>query len=379
MALVAVTGCAHLLPAGLRATRRVERERKASIAQATRALDSLLSRSDWRGVGRLLTNGAIIITGRDRVLSGSAAAIAALTEVGEARLQRLSRSPTDTRLCADGWAETGTYQVEVLNNTGFSTRAGGYAAHWLTTPDGERIDRLILSDAQLSLNDVPCALYARSHERSVVVFAMPMTGVVLGNTRSALASAAGRTGWQAIDDVSGIPRLAARHADDPPAQPFGSSIGARARSGMIWLEVMTQLLPDATGGRYFNADLQSLVTTSAKTRQTAVLVSVQRGAVRVGAGPTLVQTSWKSWEEIVAAQYSPSGYPDLFAETRTTRVIGTTLQFAYSVDLPGTNVLDFVGQYRLAPGVESGPVSLFPGAKIVQNAAVLGATIGHAF
>lgn len=314
-------------------------------------------------------------------LRGPGGVATVLGELGNRRPLGLRPRAEHSELCVDGVSEMGAYQVAIASPTApLITKAGRYAVHWVVSGPEARIDRLVMTDAPTpTLRDVSCQPYVRVADRSVVVFMMPMSGVVLGQTAAQMKTAAAEHGWVSIADPSSLSRKAGKRAADPLTRPLDLTLGGRIRWGSWWLEAATQLMGDAAGAQYFNDDVQSLVTTTATSRQTYGLMTLQRGAARVGAGPVLVRTSWQSGEELIGVQYAPPTYPDLAERSRTTQAVGAIAHTSYAIDIMGGNVLDVIAQYRMMPSVHSGALTLFPGGRISQNALIVGATVGHAF
>jgi hypothetical protein len=211
----------------------------------------------------------------------------------------------------------------------------------------------------------------------VIVTIAPMTVVSLGQTDQSIRAAARASGWTPVSNFAevglGFPR-----AVNPQAWPLDASIAAHTMWRSWGLEAGVE------GGarsvqRLYRLNVLSLVTFSATDAHAQLLLSRQRAAWRLGVGPTVLRTAWRTREDIkdtlIAKQVGAS------LERRNTSIVaGGLAQLGYSMHSDNDRVTrELTIAYRVTPAVRVNPMVLYPGTKIRQNALLLSLRFGHAF
>jgi hypothetical protein len=372
-----VSGCAAASRPGLRAPELAQEHRIArAVERAWTQIDSIVDRGAWQLIDDHFTPEATVVTA-----AGSVPVARVRDQLSAIRIARVSADPVRQQYCGNGLREMGIYRVNRLGADGYATLGSGpYVVRWVVDDRNvARIDRLVLyGSASLGLSAVPCSPLVSAQFRRAVVFVAPWTNATFTQTKSQMSSTGERLGW--VADRASAPSPSVGALSEGGATSLATAlVGMRVRVRSHWLELATQVGNNSSTRHLYNPTYQSFVSQTAKASQTYALASTQFHRMRFGAGPTLVSTDWTAKETLFNRLLPPSDLPETVERTRTTRAMGALLQGSFAIDLLYENVLETVVQFRLVPSVHTGSLTVFPGARISQNALMIGASLGHAF
>lgn len=385
IALVAAA-CARLSPATA-ASLDAERQAgdiAAAVQRGERALVVAVPARDSAALMNLLAEDVVVVLPSGDTLRTAAAVAGRLRELLPADVTGLARARERGDACT-----AGKYEVGVLTAMRRPTAAAvttpttlPYAVEWRVDGTGTaRIVRLSLAagHARDREDGVRCAVRRSAVTQLGRRFAVALVASHDAGLQGAMDDGLATGGWQTDGTLptwrySGRPNITTR--------VWSPALSVRARWSSLSLEGVLPLMSTRVGSFAYNPELDSGITQTANSLEAFGVASWHHGIFRLGAGPTVMRTTWRTSNERMGRQPQsqwPGQYQFATSSDGRTSSIGATIVGGVTLPFGPRGFSEVILRYRAMQGADAGRTAFHPGTDTRMNGLVASVAVGRAF